>query len=383
MRSVKDEGYRSGESRGLAPVQDRVGGQASVPTSAFSQGVRLLRGLGQGLLLAVGLSLTVGCATGKGLKTNPQAASGVVKPVAVFNVTVDAETLFESCHADPQEQSLNLDCDGQVVTYVETKDKSSAVLETQQREAITENLTEMALLDSVVGLSIESTMLTVRMVSVTPREPESKDSAAQGSPSNPKAVAYVYSVAYQTPEPLARGAMCSARAESDLEQERCMKYLGYLMLHGMPELPDEEEQDADPEAEEEDMPPSLLGKTLDVPENCEVGDANNRGGHLLCEDGSLSWFVLPDLPKADELADELADHLRGAKGLKGEERKPACKLQGLVGSCVQLSTEEKGDLKNVVILRADANDDHLVVVCYNLGSASDVHAVCRDVMSLE
>lgn len=351
MRSVKDEGFRSGSFRGL--------------------------------LLGLGLVLTVGCATGKGLKTNPQAASGVVKPVAVFNVTVDAETLFETCHPDPQEQSLNLDCDGQVVTYVETKDKSSAVLETQQREAITENLTEMDLLDSVVGLSIESTMLTVRMVSVTPREPEAKARPAQGAASLPKAVAYVYSVAYQTPEPLARGAMCSANADSDLEQERCMKFLGYLMLHGMPELPAELEQDDEPESDEDAAPPTLLGKTLEVPEDCEVGDASNRGGHLLCEDGSLSWFVLPDQPKADELAVELADHLRGARGLKVEERKPPCKIQGLVGSCVQLSTEEKGDLKNVVILRADANDDHLVVVCYNLGSISEVHTVCREVMSLE
>lgn len=349
-----------------------------LPRAGKQMGVQWHKSLWGGLLLG-GLVLTTGCSTGKsGLKPT-QAAAGVTKPVAVFNVTVDAETLFESCHPEPHEASLNLDCDGLMITYVETTQDNSATLERQQREAISNNLEELNLVDSAVGLSIENTMLTIRMVSVSEK---ATASASAGERVAPNPSAYIYSVAYQPAQGSARGAMCTAEADEALEQERCLKFLGYLMLHGLPDLPEESESDGEP-LEEEESEPMLLDQAVEVPDDCELRGISPAGGTIQCEAGSFTWFDTENPDEAGAALNFFTRELHKEGRQKSIEKKMACEVMGHPAQCSQYVAQEEGFYKNVVVLTADVDERHVVLICFNFDSPTELHSSCTPQMKLK
>lgn len=318
-------------------------------------------------LLAVALMCaSVGCATtrtGVGL-------TSAVKPVAEYHVSVDAETLFEGCAHDAMESSTNLTCDEQVVTYAESTEKSADEFQRLQREAIAENLGDFKRQEDAVALSIEDKLLAVLQFSVFSAEPEST------------LAAYIYAVSFRAPEGPTRGAMCTATAGEPLEQERCLKMVGHLVLHGLPPENLEEAEDLEG-LEELAEAPSFLGRPLDVPDGCEPGDLSESSGHINCNGGSLSWFVVEEGDKADLIAKAMAEKLRSAKGLKVEERDRVCQIDGNSAPCTQLFTTEEGEPKNAVIVRADIGEAHVVALCYNAGSTETLHLVCGDLMTVE
>lgn len=333
------------------------------------------------------LSKDIYQASGGGLKkVTPSAAKGaagpIVTPVASYDLRVDAETLFDGCVPEVFALSTNLSCEPLVITWAESRDKSPEDFLKQQREAIKEGLPNLELREDAVAVTLEGRLLTVLRVGVfQPAEQGTGAVPAQPAPEAAlKPSAYLFAVAHRLPAGVTRGAMCSAGVEALLEQERCLKMVSYLTLNGIPPKVLEQEAPEDEVAEELLDGPHFMGRPMEVPEDCEVGQASELGGNISCEEGSLSWFVMDRQDIADNVASELANRLRGAKGLRVEERVIACEVEANPAACLQLFTVEGGEPKNAVIAQAVIGESYVVTLCYSAGSTDNMAEICGKLM---
>ncbi|MFM7201126.1 MAG: hypothetical protein ACKO6N_10075 [Myxococcota bacterium] len=321
-------------------------------------------------------------------KTTPTAGKGtsgpIVTPVASYDLRVDPETLFDGCVPEVFALSTNLTCDPMVITWAESRDKSPEEFLKQQREAIKEGLPNVELREDAVAVTLEAKLLTVLRVAVFQPPEKAEPSDAAPPPvmvgANLEPSAYLFAVAYRMPDGLTRGAMCSAEADQLLAQERCLKMVSYLTLNGIPPKVLEQEPPEDEVAEEHMDGPHFMGRPMEVPEDCEVGQASELGGNISCESGSLSWFVMDREEVADNVANELANRLRNAKGLRVEERVIACEVEASPAECVQLFTVEGGEPKNAVIAQAAIGESFVVTLCYSAGSTDNMAEICGKLM---
>lgn len=297
-------------------------------------------------------------------RTAATSQKPVIPPAASYHLTIDPQSLFGECLAGSEGDAVQLECGEMLVTYAESSSSSAEAFVQQQREAIQDNLGTSVRVEDPIALSIEQQLLTALQVTVmseeTPAVPELR----------------IYTLALQGTDGVTRGAMCSASATDSLEQERCLKLVAYVSLHGVPE-----DYLAEPDAVGEGFP-AFLGQPLLVPEGCEAGEVTDESGHIRCTEGSLSWFIMQEPEQADRVAEAMATRLKTARGVVVEERPVPCALGEEQARCTQFFTIEAGEPKNAVLARSTLEELYVVTLCYHAGSTETLHPVCSSLLRL-
>ena len=104
-----------------------------------------------------------------------------------------------------------------------------------------------------------------------------------------------------------RGLWVVCQRRSDRCDQQRREIFQYLAAKGPPERVTIDKR---PEV----GPPKLLGRTLEVPDGCQLAAANSVTGRIQCNGSVMSWNVVSVVPKLEKWLDEVAAQMEPALG---------------------------------------------------------------------
>ena len=189
-------------------------------------------------------------------------------------------------------------------------------------------------------------------------------------------------VAVQGPQGHTRFLGCAAKGQpaKAADVTRCRKMLDYFAQNGTPdgvELATLEEEFSQAPA------PTLLSRTLEVPEGCEVKDSREGGGVIDCPNSMFFFAVVPQDENFQHGVDSALETMRARlPKVTGETRMP-CILENQPGSCARLDGESEGKPLRVYVGQAKLPDGRgLLASCLSTEASNEFPPVCNGVFAV-
>jgi hypothetical protein len=173
-----------------------------------------------------------------------------------------------------------------------------------------------------------------------------------------------------------RGLWVACQRRSDRCDRQRREILQYLAAKGPPERVTIDKR---PEV----GPAKLLGRTLEVPDGCQLAAANSVTGRIQCNGSVMSWNVVSVVPKLEKWLDEVAAQMEPALGGGVSRERLPCKVEGKAGRCVRLSKQRPEGVLLSYLGATAIGKKGVMVACTFAESKQGFPAVCNHTITLE
>jgi hypothetical protein len=130
-------------------------------------------------------------------------------------------------------------------------------------------------------------------------------------------------------------------------------------------------------------PPKLLGRTLAVPEGCQLAVANPVTGRIQCTGSVLSWNTVSVAPELEQWLDEIAGQMAPIIGEGFTKERLSCKVEGTAGRCLRLS-KQRPEGRFLSYLGATAiGKQGVLVACTFAEAKPGFPPVCNNTITLD